>query len=190
MIYPATRVLFVCHANVCRSPMAAATFEALAQDARLEVRAESAGVAALEGEDMDENARAALEEIGVYPAAHRARQVSRALVGEADLVLAMSPRQRDLLLENSEGPPPMIDTLPGYVGGARGGIADPHGRPMQSYRATCREILHHVGRLVDLVAASQRTGGSGGNGDARAGLTGPPDEGPDGWSHTAEHGYA
>lgn len=44
------KVLFVCTANVCRSPMAAAIFNALAEDRDLPFRAESTGVAALEDE--------------------------------------------------------------------------------------------------------------------------------------------
>ena len=59
------KVLFVCTANTCRSPMA--------QDEGLHFRAESAGTEALEGTAMAENAVAALEEAGIYPALHSAR---------------------------------------------------------------------------------------------------------------------
>ena len=55
------KVLFVCTANVCRSPMAEAIFNALAEERGLLWRAESAGVAALVDEDITPNARAALE---------------------------------------------------------------------------------------------------------------------------------
>lgn len=46
------RVLFVCRANVCRSPMAEAISNAVAEDRGLTHRAASAGVAALVDEDM------------------------------------------------------------------------------------------------------------------------------------------
>ena len=59
------KVLFVCTANVCRSPMAQAIFNALAEDSGLPFRAESAGTAALEGALMAPNAVAVLEEAGV-----------------------------------------------------------------------------------------------------------------------------
>jgi protein-tyrosine phosphatase len=51
------QILLVCTANVCRSPMAEAIFNALAEERGLAWRAESAGVAALEGEDITPNAR-------------------------------------------------------------------------------------------------------------------------------------
>ena len=154
----ANRVLFVCRANVCRSPMAEAIFNALALDAGLDVRAESAGVRALRNEAMDPNARTALEEVGIYPGDHRGRQVNRALVEEADLVLTMSPSQREELLDSFGGYLHAIDTLPGYTSrvSGRGGIVDPHGGTMQSYRATCREILEHVGHLVNRGAKSRQ----------------------------------
>ena len=51
------KVLFVCRANICRSPMAEAILDARAQDGRLPLRAASAGVAALAGEEMAPNSR-------------------------------------------------------------------------------------------------------------------------------------
>jgi protein-tyrosine-phosphatase len=41
---------------------------------------------------MAEKFLAALEEAGIYPEPHHARQVSEAMVGEAELVLAMTPQ--------------------------------------------------------------------------------------------------
>ena len=74
---PIKNILFVCTANVCRSPMAEAIFNALAEERELPWRAASAGVAALEGEDITPNACAALEEVGIYPKEHRARILSQ-----------------------------------------------------------------------------------------------------------------
>src|SRR5918997_2532697 len=97
------QILFVCTANVCRSPMAEAIFNALAEEGGLAWRAASAGVAALEGEDITPNARAALEEVGIYTREHRARQVDEAMLGEADLVLVMGPQHVATLRRRYEG---------------------------------------------------------------------------------------
>lgn len=83
--------------------MAAAIFDALADERSLNLLASSAGVAAFEGAPMDQKARAALEEIGIYPEAHhQARQVSRELLEDAELVLAMTPRHVAQLRRNFE----------------------------------------------------------------------------------------
>ena len=91
------KVLFVCPANICRSPMAQELFNALAENAGLPSRAESSGTAALEGTPMGEKSVAVLEEAGIYPETHHARQVSEAMVGEVELVLAMTPQHADTL---------------------------------------------------------------------------------------------
>ena len=152
------KVLFVCTANVCRSPMAQELFNALAHDGALPFRAESAGTAALEGRPMAENALAALEEAGIYPeAAHSARRVSAAMIGDSELVLAMTPEHAVTLRRIGGGPlgdplgdPPRgIHVLPEYASGVAGGaIADPHGLTMAAHRSTLRQLYEHIDRLL------------------------------------------
>lgn len=144
-------VLFVCRANICRSPMAEAICNALAEDGDLPLRAASAGVAALAGEDMAPNSRAALEEVGIYPRGrHHARQVGEAMLREADLILAMSPRQVAALRRRFGVLPDRVYTLPEYALGAppEEGIPDPYGLTMTAFRASVRQLLECVDGLV------------------------------------------
>jgi protein-tyrosine-phosphatase len=143
------QILFVCTANVCRSPMAEAIFNALAEERGLAWRAESAGVAALVDEDITSNARAALDEVGIYAGEHRARQVGEEMLGEADLVLAMGP-QHVSTLRQSFGDLPGLYTLPEYALGAppEEGIPDPYGQTMTAFRSSVRQLLEHVEGLV------------------------------------------
>ena len=143
-------VLFICTANICRSPMAEAIFNALASDRGLDLRARSAGVRALRDEPIAPNAGAALEEIGIYLEGHRARQVSEEMLEEADLVLAMSPRHvaelRRVFGDSFEA-----HTLPNYVDSLSGdeGIADPYGSTITAYRASVRQVFEYVELLLD-----------------------------------------
>ena len=68
------KVLFVCTANTCRSPMAQAIFDTLAEDEGLRFRAESVGTEALEGKAIAENAVAAPEKAGIYPGLHSVKR--------------------------------------------------------------------------------------------------------------------
>ena len=145
------KVLFVCRANVCRSPMAEAILNARAEDGGLAYRAASAGVAALVGEEMAPNSRAALEEVGIYAGGHRARQVGEAMLEEADLVLAMSWRQVEALRRRFRNPPSRVYTLPEYALGApsEDGIPDPYGLTMTAFRASVRQLLECVDGLME-----------------------------------------
>ena len=144
------KVLFVCTANVCRSPMAQAIFNVLAEERGLLVQAESAGTAALEGATMAPNAVAALEEVGIYPEAHRTRQVSPQLIDEVRLVLAMSPQHTETLCHLRRIPPLGIHHLPEYATGALGeAVSDPYGLSMLAYRSVLRQLHEYVERVVD-----------------------------------------
>jgi protein-tyrosine-phosphatase len=146
------KILFVCTAGICRSPMAAAIFDALAQDRGLSCRAESAGVTALEGNPMAPNALVALEEVGIYPQDHRARQVSEAMLEEADLVLAMSPRHVAALNRNFKNlSDNKLYTLPEYASGVSSEeeIPDPYGHTITAYRASVRQLLEYVEGVIE-----------------------------------------
>ena len=145
------KVLFICTASVCRSPMAEAIFNALAEERSLTWRAASAGVAALESEDITPNAHAALEEIGIYVEGHSARQVSEAMLKEADLVLVMSPRHVTALRRSFGSLLDKVYTLPEYATGASSeeGIPDPYGHTIATFRASVRQLLDYVDKVVE-----------------------------------------
>jgi protein-tyrosine phosphatase len=80
----------VCFGNICRSPMAQAVAQAMVDGAGLgdRVSVESFGTAADHvGEPIDPRAEAALQRRGWTAERHRARQLGRADMEAADLVL-------------------------------------------------------------------------------------------------------
>jgi protein-tyrosine-phosphatase len=89
------KVLFVCTANICRSPSA----EVLAAAAGLgDVEFRSAGTHARDGEPINPEMAAALPE-GLETSAFRSRRLTRALVEEADLVVTMEAGHRQFVLD-------------------------------------------------------------------------------------------
>jgi protein-tyrosine phosphatase len=103
------RVLYVCTGNICRSPFA----EILTRDmlvARLGGRTagafmvSSAGVHAVVDSPMHPETRTELSPWGLHrdrSESFRARQLSSAMVKEADLVLGATPRHRSAAIEHS-----------------------------------------------------------------------------------------
>jgi len=85
-------VLFVCTANICRSPAAEAVFRAAAARAGISrgLRIDSAGTHGGHlGERIDPRAVAALKEYGIAPVSHRARRVEAADFRKFEWIFAM-----------------------------------------------------------------------------------------------------
>ena len=88
-----TRVLFICHGNICRSPMAEFIFKALVKSKGLEGQyyIESAAVSAEEiGNPIYPPAKRCLSQHGVwFDPSKRARQITRADYDRFDRIICM-----------------------------------------------------------------------------------------------------
>lgn len=85
-------ILVVCHANLCRSPYAAAAIRRSLDSVTPAVRVESAGFF-LADRAPPADALAAAATRGMDLSAHRSRLVDRALLDSADLIVVMDVRQ-------------------------------------------------------------------------------------------------
>jgi protein-tyrosine phosphatase len=86
-----SKVIILCHANVCRSPMAEALFKRTFPT----VLVTSAGFDADSGQSVAAFSVDAIKELGIDISGHRATRMSRVLLSEADLILTMSRDQVD-----------------------------------------------------------------------------------------------
>jgi protein-tyrosine phosphatase len=144
------KVLFVCTANICRSRIAVGLFDVLVEEQGLTFQAQSAGTAALVGEPAAPYTCQVANELGLNIDGHRARQVDETMIRDADLVLTMTPQLRDTLRRNFKDSKEKIYTLPEYsAGDPLGGIADPYGHSIGTYRTSAQEILRHVELVVE-----------------------------------------
>ncbi len=86
-----TRVLMVCTANVCRSPMAAAILQHHLDAQGVEAIVTSAGTMGSNGLPVDPEAVAAVSRWGIDLRAHQPRQLTKELSAEAgaDLIVTM-----------------------------------------------------------------------------------------------------
>jgi protein-tyrosine phosphatase len=96
------RILVVCTANVCCSPMAESVIRAGIAERGLSLEVRSAGVHALHGEPAHPEsvlaiARAQLPDISN----HRSRPVTRRMLEESDFVLCMEHAHRDTLIASA-----------------------------------------------------------------------------------------
>lgn len=96
------RVCFICTGNTCRSPMAAAVANDLAKKetlgvpegmkelSTLRLQAFSAGLGAREGDPITENAKLALEEVGIATPSHAAHTLTEEEAKTYDYLVGMT----------------------------------------------------------------------------------------------------
>ena len=121
------KVLFVCHGNICRSPMAEFIFKALAQAKGTAVYAESAAVSTEEiGNPIYPPAQRSLRQHGIpFDPGKRARQVTRRDYDRFDRIICMDASNLRLLKRIiPEDPEGKVHLMMSYTGIGRD-VADP-----------------------------------------------------------------
>ena len=147
----APSVLFVCLGNICRSPLAEAAFRARAEDAGLDVKADSAGTGDWHvGQPPDRRAQAAALRHGIDISRYRGRQVEPADFHRFSHIFALD-------LDNLAGlhairPPDatakvglLLDLVDGLEGQA---VADPYYGPESGFEETWDQVDRAAAALV------------------------------------------
>jgi len=131
-------VLFVCTANVGRSPMAAGILKNEFSGERVEVT--SCGINASYGSKPEVNAVTVMKEIDMNISGHRARILSLKAVRKADLILVMEHRHKDRILEVDPSAESKIWLLGSLARKEQPEIEDPMGRGEEAYKK-CRDTI-------------------------------------------------
>lgn len=150
------RLLFICTGNTCRSALA----EALARREAIErglsdVEVASAGTSAWEGAPASDGAVLVALERNLDLTPHRAQQLSRELVKQFDVLLAMGPHH----LERAEalGGEGKAHLLTAFAanGASQRAINDPFGGDLDQYRETLTELQQEIRRVFDRLVAER-----------------------------------
>ena len=130
-------ILFVCTANICRSPMAAAIMQERIARAGLqaEVQVVSAGVWAESGARASANAAVVLRGRGIDLTTHRSQMLTPALVKEADIILVMEEAHRRSIFYMAPEQLSKVYLLTEMAGGYDD-VPDPYGGPFEEYVET------------------------------------------------------
>ena len=140
------KVLVVCTGNTCRSPMAAGWLNQ--KLAGKGWKAESAGVAAWGGGRASPEAIEVMREIGIDISSHRTRALSRALVEEAHVILAMTEGHRREIAHHFPDAIHKTFLVRGFGAERARDVADPVGLPADAYRHTRDELVRALGDFL------------------------------------------
>ena len=145
------KVLFICHGNICRSPMAACILRQMAKERGVSLSADSAATSREEiGNPIYPPAHRKLKAEGVPLDDHRARQMTRADYGAYDHLFAMDAANIRNMVRIAGGDPQgkiarLLDDTPHPRD-----IADPW--YTGDFDATYRDLTEGCAALLDRLA--------------------------------------
>ncbi len=117
--------------------MAAAIFNKIAEEKKIDAEASSAGMYAPDGSPASVNAIEAMREAGIDMTLHRARTITREMLEDADLIMCMTPAHRNILIQQYPG---YEDRIECFIPG----ISDPYGGDLEVYRQTAQELIERI----------------------------------------------
>ena len=136
-------VVFVCTANVCRSPMAEKLFEDALTKSKItkKVRVFSAGISAMDGDQASDNSIQACQELNLDISDHRSAALTRATLENASAIFCMTESHRALLNMYFEVPESASTFLMReFIDQGSKELPDPYGQDMEVYRE-CRDRM-------------------------------------------------
>ena len=141
-------ILFVCTGNTCRSPMAAALFNKIAIEKNLDVRIESAGIFANDGEGASAEAIVVMKEYDIDLLGHHSQTINSELLEKSDLILTMTAAHKMLLDRYADN---KTYTLCEFAG-IDGDIPDPFGSDVDEYKMCADKLYTALLKCADRIA--------------------------------------
>ena len=132
-------ILFICSANICRSPMAEGLFQIKVRGQTGPWRIESAGVWGMDGSPAADNTLRVLLKRGIDLSSHLARQVTLDLASQFNLILTMERGHKEALNAAMPQISRRVFVLSEMAGKAYD-IPDPIGGDVAEFEDTAREL--------------------------------------------------
>lgn len=134
-------VLFVCRANICRSPLAAAYFEVLAKKGTRWVTVRSAGFEVNVKRSAHSVSKSVAKQQGFSLDAHVATQLSSELIDQSDLIVVMELSQRERICRVYPKARGKTVLLASFDSSGPPEIRDPYGRPLEDFQLCLKQIM-------------------------------------------------
>jgi protein-tyrosine phosphatase len=146
-------VVFVCTANMCRSPMAEGLFRKIVEERKRggEIIVGSAGTSDMHSSHATEKAVEVMRERGIDIASHRSRFVSRGILEEATIVACMTGDHKQFIERFFPEYRAKVHLLSELADGRVMDVPDPVGGGLDTYRGVADLMQGMLVRLADRI---------------------------------------
>lgn len=146
----AGRVLFLCHGNICRSPLAERYARVLLADGGPpNLNVDSAGFVDAEARESPPLAVETAEDYGIDLRGHRSARVTADRVAESDVVVVMDARNLRRVRRQFPAALPRTYLLPAFdPARTEREIPDPHGGDRETFHASFDRVVDGVAGFV------------------------------------------
>ena len=148
------KILFVCTGNTCRSSMAEAIFNNIAKEkSTLDMKAESAGIEAIDGMPANDKAIETLKRRGIDMSPHKSKKIKSTHIDESEIVLTMTRLHKNQLLAAFPKARGKVFTLLEYAGdgSTTADVADPYGQSAEIYERSADIIEKAITQIMGTV---------------------------------------
>lgn len=130
------KILFVCSANTCRSPMALCIFKKILKDNKKssEFLVSSAGINARINSPMNDNAISVLKEFKIPVVKFLSSQIDVKEINSSFLVITMTQEQKEFLSAFNN-----VKSIKEITNNSD--IVDPFGQDIEVYRKVCEQLI-------------------------------------------------
>ena len=152
-------ILFVCTANICRSPMAMGLFKSKIGDEISKWRIESAGTWAIEGLAASVNSQQVLLDRSIDLSNHTSRPIEQLDLNEFDLILVMEHGHKEAIKGEFPEVSNRVFLLYEMIGYKKD-VYDPYGSHLVDYAETADELdrilTEGMGKIKDLAYKNEK----------------------------------
>jgi protein-tyrosine phosphatase len=137
-------IIIICTGNTCRSPMAEGILKSLLEERGVaDIRVTSAGIGAMDGLPATPFAIEAARAWNVDISGHLSRQLTKRLIAEADLILAMSREHVEFVARQDRNAMKKTFLIKGFPASylpSQESVRDPIGGTLDEYNQTFMEL--------------------------------------------------
>ncbi|PKM51572.1 MAG: hypothetical protein CVV02_06470 [Firmicutes bacterium HGW-Firmicutes-7] len=142
------KIIFVCTGNTCRSPMAEKLGEKIAEEKGLKVDVLSRGISVIKPEPAHSNAIKALALYELNLTDHIAKNFNDIDANEDALVLTMTMKHKEYLLQLFPSLVGSVFGIKEYIGEV-GDIVDPYGMQVDVYCDCAKQLRSIIIKIID-----------------------------------------